>query len=175
MFSAIIHVVGAVLAAFALGLALLGIGVWGQQRVEKHRLQEACLALGVSLSALESEQDNSLLPRLIDYSSKRYSSELLRNRLSDLCGPLRTAWGWLGSLVQFGIVAVVGWSMYTDGAQSAVAMWLLLPVALFFWFTSIVFSYACLLLTGRFPGEAKAARKRLATVIEQRSAQTAAV
>ena len=165
---AIIHVVGALGVTFAFALLVLVIGAWEQERVQKRRIQDACIALGVPVASLEN--DEKLIPRVLQYSSQRYSSELLRNRVSDLCGPLRTAWGWLGTLSQVGIVAGVGWYMYTDGAQNAVVMWSVLAVAIFFWLGSVVFSFACLLLTGRYPGEAKMARRSIAAVIEQRSA-----
>lgn len=165
---AFIHVVGALGVTLAFGILALVLGTWEQGLVQKRRLQDASLALGVPLSSLEN--DEGLIPRLLQYSSQRYSSELLRNRFSDLCGPLRTVWGWLGNLVQVGIVISVSWSMYAEGAQNAVFMWSVLAVAIFFWVASVAFSYSCLLLTGRFPGEAKMTRKSIAAVIEQRTA-----
>jgi hypothetical protein len=165
---AIVHVVGALGLTFAFGLLVLFIAAWEQERVQKRRLQDASIALGVSVASLENDEE--LIPRLLQYSSQRYSSELLRNRVSDLCGPLRTAWGWLSTIVQVCIVGGVCWSMYTEGAQSAVVMWSVLAAAIFFWLTSVAFSFACLVLTGRYPGEAKMARKSIAAVIEQRSA-----
>ena len=168
---AILHVVGALGATFAFGALLLVIGAWEQERVQKRRFQDAALALGVPVASLEIDEE--LIPRLIQYSSQRYSGELLRNRVSDLCGALRIAWGWLSTLVQLGIMAGVGWSMYTEGAENAVVMWSVLAVAIFFWLSSVAFSFTCLLLTGRYPGEAKMARKSIAAVIEQRNASTA--
>lgn len=165
---AIIHVVGALGASFAFGILVVVIGAWEQERVQKRRFQDASIALGVPLAALENDEE--LVPSLIQYSSQRYSSELLRNRVSDLCGPLRTAWGWLSTIVQVGIVAGVGWSIYTEGAESAVMMWSVLAVSIFFWLASVAFSFTCLLLTGRYPSEAKLARKSIAAVIEQRGA-----
>lgn len=162
---AIVHVVGALATTFGFGLFLLVIGAWEQERIQKRRLQDAAITLGVPLASVENDED--LIPRLIQYSSQRYSSELLRNRISDLCGPLRTAWGWLSTLVQLGIIAGVGWTMYTEGAGSAVAMWSVLAVAIFFWLAAVAFSFACLLLTGRYPGEAKLARNSIAAAIEQ--------
>lgn len=47
-------------------------------------------------------------------------------------------------------------------------MWFVLAVGVFFWLTSVGFSLSCLVLTGRYPGEAKAARKAIANAIEQR-------
>jgi hypothetical protein len=173
MAMAMVHVVGALGVTFAFGLLVLVIGAWEQERVQKRRLQDASIALGVPLASLDSDKDDEeLIPRLIQYSSQRYSSELLRNRVSDLCGPLRTAWAWLSTLLQVGIVVAVGWSMYTDGAQSAVAMWSVLAVAVLFWLGSVAFSFSCLLLTGRYPGEAKMARKLIASAIEQRTTAT---
>ncbi len=168
---AIIHVVGALGASFAFGILTLVIGVWEQERVQKRRLQDASIALGVSVAAIEGDEE--LVPSLIQYSSKRYSSELLRNRLSDLCGLLRTAWGWLSTIVQVGIVAGVSWSIYTEGAASAALMWSVLAASIFFWLASVAFSFSCLLLTGRYPSEAKFARKSIASVIEQRGESTA--
>lgn len=165
MITAFVHVVGALGLTFAFGLLVFFIGAWEQGWVRKRRLQDVSIALGVPLDSLENDEE--LIPRLIQYSSQRYSSELLGNRLSDFCGSLRTAWGWLSNLVQLGVMFSVGWYMYTEGEQSAVVMWLVLVVAVFFWLTSVAFSYTCLLLTGRYPGEAKMARKSIATVIEQ--------
>jgi len=64
----------------------------------------------------------------------------------------------------------VGWAMYTSGSENAVYMWSVLAVAIFFWLAAVAFSFTCLLLTGRYPGEARLARKSIAAFIEQRSA-----
>lgn len=168
---AMVHVVGALGTSFAFGLLVLFIGVWEQEHIKKRRLLDASIALGVPATSLET--DDSLVPRLIQYSSQRYSGDLLRNRLSDLCGALRTTWGWLSSLLQVGIVVAVGWAMYADGGQNAAYMWCVLAVAVFFWLAGVGFSLACLVLTGRYPGEAKGMRKLIAAVIEQRHASEA--
>lgn len=165
---AVVHVVGALFASFAFGIGVMLIAAWEQERVQKRRLQDASIALGVSVSALDN--DESLIPRVLEYWSQRFSADLFRNRLSDLCGYVRAGWGWLGTLVQVGIVVGVGWAMYTSGAENAVYMWSVLAVAIFFWLAAVAFSFTCLLLTGRYPGEARLARKSIAAFIEQRSA-----
>ena len=137
-----------------------------QGRVQKRRLQDASNALGVPVASLENEEHAS---GLLQYSSQRFSGDLLKNRLSDLCGLVRTTWGYLGSLLQLGVIGVIGWQMYEGGSGNPVYMWSMLGIAIFFWIASVAFSFACLLLTGRYPGEAKGARKALATFIEQRS------
>jgi hypothetical protein len=63
--------------------------------------------------------------------------------------------------------------MYSSGAENAVYMWSVLAVAIFFWIVSVAFSLACLLLTGRYPGEAKMARKAIAAFIQQRNTTAA--
>lgn len=164
---AIVHVLGVLLASISLALLIAWIAAWEQERVKKRRLQEMSMALGVPQASLERDD---LAPRLLEYVSQRYSGELLRNRLSDLCGAIRTTWGWLGSLLQVAVVLLVGWTMYEKGSDNAVHMWWALAVAVFFWIASMVFSFACLLLTGRYPGEAKVGRKIVAAAIEQMNA-----
>ncbi|UCV01062.1 hypothetical protein [Acidovorax radicis] len=162
---AVLHVVGALGLTTAFGVLTIAISAWEQERVRKRRLQDAAIALGVPVAAIENEP--SLLPSVMQYASRRSSDELLRNRISDMCGLIRTGWGWLGGLLQVGVMAGVGWYMYTYGAESAASMWAVLFVAVFFWLASVVFSLACVLLTGRYPGEAKLARKAIAASIEQ--------
>ena len=144
--------------SFAFGMLVLVIGAWEQERVRKRRLQDLGIALGVPVTSLENEE---LTPRLMEYLSRRYSSELLRNRLADLCGMVRFAWGALAHIVQFIAIAVVGWQMYDSGLDMAIAMWSVPALALFFWVMSAAFSLVCLLFTGRYPGEPKEARKSL--------------
>lgn len=168
---AIVHFVGAFGALVALGFFAVWLDEWEQKRQSKRALQDASLALGIPVSMLET--DGSQVPRFIDYVAQRYSSELLSNRLSDLCGALRTAWGWLSNLLQLGIVVMVLWLMFTEGADKAVGFWFAPAVALFFWLSSMVFTLTCLVLTGRYPGQAKAARKVIAAAIERRHAAAA--
>lgn len=167
---AVVHVVGALAASFALSMFWLWVGAWEQGRVQKRRLQDASITLGVPVASLENEEH---VARLLQYSSQRFSGDLLKNRLSDLCGLVRTAWGYFGSLLQLGVIGLVAWQMYEGGSGNAVYMWSILGIAIFFWLSSVVFSFACFLLTGRYPGEAKGARKAIATFIEQRPARTA--
>jgi hypothetical protein len=165
---AVIHIVGALAASFAFGLLVFFVAAWEGKRSLKHRMQNASIALNVPATLLET--DESFGPRIVQYALQRYSDELLGNRLSDLCGTLRTAWFWLDKLLQVGIVVGVGWLMYVGGVGAAAYMWLLLAASVFFWLVSVGFSFACLVLTGRYPGEAKGARESIADSIEQRHA-----
>ena len=106
-----------------------------------------------------------MAPKIVQLSSERYSSELLRNRLSDLCGVVRTAWDWLSWVVQILVLVGVTWYTFTDSRDTAVYAWAVIPLIAFFWVVSMVFSLACKVLTGRYPGQAKAARKSLAEYI----------
>ena len=49
----------------------------------------------VLLPVASLENDAALASRLLQYSSQRFIRELLRIRLFNFCGTLRTAWGWL--------------------------------------------------------------------------------
>lgn len=164
---AVLHVGGAFLASFAFGLLVLVIGAWEKQSVEKRRLQEMAISLGVPVTSLENEE---MVPKVIQYSSARHSGELLRNRFADLCGIVRTSWGYLSHFAQVVAIGLVGWQMYDSGSENAVLMWSVPALAFFFWLMSVLFSFACLLVTGRYPGEPKASRSALAAFIEQRGA-----
>ncbi len=159
MLVAIAHIVGTVVALAAFGLFLIWIGQWESERNKKRVLQEVATKLGLPLSALEQEVHQ---PEFLRVVSERYSNELLRNRLSDLCGVLRTLWGWIGALIQYGIVGYTLWSLFAEGPEMGPFAWFAVGTAVFFWLVSVIFSFACYVLTGRYPGEARASRKALA-------------
>lgn len=164
------HIAGTIFAAIVFILMIDLIGVWDGQRIQRRALEDASIELGVSVEELKTNEE--LAPRFLQLLSSRYSSELLRNRLSDLCGIIRTLWVWLGSLMQFGIFIVVLWYTFTDSPSIAVHAWWVLAVALSFLVINVAFSLLCRLLTGRYPGEAKEGRKFLVKSIrEQRAAQ----
>jgi len=105
---------------------------------------------------------------------ERFSSELLRNRLSDLCGLILTMWGWLSLLLQAAVLIGVVWYTFTDGTNTAVAAWFIVAIVLFFWITSVMFSLVCRVLTGRYPGQAKQARKMLAEFLKSQQTRQGA-
>jgi len=105
MLAASLNVFGALGLTVLFGLLVHFVAAWEEERVRRRKLQDAALALGTTVSALE--RDEKYFPLLLQYLSNRYSSELLRNRISDLCGLLRTVWGWLASILQVIVFGVV--------------------------------------------------------------------
>src|SRR5262249_26064052 len=126
---------------------------------------ELALKLRVPVTELEKEE---LIPKIVEVQAERFSNDLLRNRLSDFCGVIRTIWGWLGSLLQIGVLLAVIWYTFSD-RSAAVFAWSIVGIGLFFSITAILFSFLCLLLTGRYPGQAKAARKAVSEYLNSRS------
>lgn len=168
---AIAHIVGSVVALVILGALLLFIGSWESERNKKRVLQEAAAKLGVAVDALNDER---LTDKIVQFSSERSSNELLRNRISDLCGVVRTSWGWLGSILQVVALGTTVWFTFTEDLQNALFAWFAPGIAVFFWIASVLFSLLCYFLTGRYPGEAKVARKGLAQFLNERSTTGAA-
>ena len=162
---AIGHIIGVLIVLVALSIGTVMLVGWEGARNHKSALQEASLALGIPIDDIDNAEYED---RIIQFGAERYTSELLRNRLSDLCGSIQTGWGWLGNLIQVGILLVVIWYTVTDDLSNAAYAWSIIGVTFFFWFFSVIFGYACKLLTGRFPGQARQARKLLAKVIEKR-------
>jgi hypothetical protein len=165
IFGAIGHLVGAAVALSAIGFGLLAVSSWELQRNRRIALQEASLELGVPVDQLDEDRWRD---KVTAWAVSRSSSELLRNRLSDLCGTVRTAWSWLGALAQWGVFLIAAWLAFTDDPASAVIAWGAIPLALFVTLTSAVFSIACKVLTGRYPGQAREMRKTLAQLSAQR-------
>jgi hypothetical protein len=157
---AIGHIVGSIVVLTLVGFASVLIGAWESERNQKHLLEEASIQLGITVEDFNKEE---IAPRIIKFASDRYSTELLRNRLSDLCGSIRTGWGWLGVLLQVAILGGVAWYTFADSLGTAVYAWAIVVIALVFWVVSIAFSFVVRLLTGRYPGQAKQARKAIAS------------
>ncbi|PKO50777.1 MAG: hypothetical protein CVU26_09475 [Betaproteobacteria bacterium HGW-Betaproteobacteria-2] len=162
---AIGHIVGALISLVAFSMAILGLAEWESERNRKSALQEMSLALSIPVDELDKSENET---KVIQFALNRFSSELLRNRLSDLCGWVQSGWGWFGALLQTGIFLGVVWFTITDDLTNSVYAWWLIAVAFFFWISSVFFALICRLLTGRFPGQARLARKKLADTAEQR-------
>jgi hypothetical protein len=166
MMVAVLHVVGALVVT---------VGFWAlvyafSERVDKGRQQrfrqDVSIALGVAGSALERDE---IAPKLIEYMTARCSSELLKNRLSDLCDTLIKAWHWVGFAIQV-VTVGVGLKMLAEGSEDAPVMWLVPVTAVFFTGAAVTAALLCQALTGRYPGEAKRGRDALATLIERQVA-----
>lgn len=159
------HIGGTVVVSLVLGFLFLAFGAWWGKKIQKAADEEASIALGVSVAQLNDEK---LIPRIIQLSSERFSRELLKNRISDLCGLVRTLWNGLGSLLSAGVLLAVIWYTIKDGLNNAAFAWTTIGISLFFSFVSVVFSLTCRLITGRFPGEASMARKNTAEFLRNR-------
>lgn len=155
---AIGHIVGSVLALVALGVASYYLGIWEAKRNQRRALENAAVELGVPVHELDNAD---IEPKVLQLSSRRYSADLLCNRLSDMCGVIRAAWGLLGLLLEAGILAAVVWYTVTSSLANAIYAWVIIAIAIVFWVLSVAFSLICKLFTGRYPGEAKGARKFL--------------
>ena len=159
------HIIGAIIALIILGIGILILAGWEIERNKKAALQEAILSLRIPIDDIENSEH---LDRIVQFTAEKYSSELFRNRLSDLCGWIQTGWGWIGNLLQVFFLLWVVWYTVKDDTSYRVHAWWIVGISLFFWISSVVFSFACKLLTGRFPGQARQARKFLSEVVEKR-------
>lgn len=168
MLIAITHIIGAVIVLFVFGLATVWVAGWESERNQKREKEEIAIRLGVAVGDLDNQE---LYPKLVQFSSERFSSELFRNRLSDFAGIIRTGWAWLGGLIQVIVFGIVVWQTFAEGADNAVYVWTLVAISIFFWIVSIIFSLVCRLLTGRYPGQAKATRKSLAEFLRMNRGQ----
>ncbi|MEJ1372597.1 MAG: hypothetical protein RPU32_12560 [Candidatus Sedimenticola sp. (ex Thyasira tokunagai)] len=162
---AIAHILGSIIVVVIFGFIALLIVAWETDRNKKRVAEEMSVSLGVQIDDLDSEE---LIPKILQFSSEKFSSELLRNRLSDFCGLIRTLWDWLGTLSQAIVLLAVIWFTIIENNENAVFAWFIVGIAVVFWLVSVIFSLVCKLLTGRYPGQAKQARKAAAEWVKER-------
>ena len=166
MLIAIGHILGSIIITLVFGVVVLAISGWILGKVEKQRREEMAMKLGVATQDLENDE---LALKILELASERYSSDLLSNRLSDLCGHIRTMWEWLGSIIQIGMFIGVCWFTFTDNITTAVYAWFIPLAAVVFWLCSVFFTFVCRLVTGRYSGEAKQARKSATEFLSSQS------
>ncbi len=155
---AIGHIAGSILVVLAIEFITFLIASQVADRYNKQALDDAPINLGVSIDDLDNEE---LTPKLLQRSSERFSSELLRNRISDFFGVMQTLWNWLGLLTLAVVLLGVVWYTITESLDTAVYAWTIVAIELFFCITSFVFTLMCWLLTGRYPGQSKHVRKSM--------------
>lgn len=156
---AVAHILGSLVALSILTVSWWRVGVWETQRNARIQTEEATLELGISPDEEISEE---MERRVRLWLASRYSGELFRNRLSDLCGLVRIFWEAIGTLSIVSIECVVIWLTFSHGTSEAAYAWLVIPAWLFFTISRAAFALLCKLFTGRFPGQAKMVRKSLA-------------
>lgn len=169
MLIAIGHILGSILAALIFGGIVLAIYDWHSERSKKERLEEIAIKLGVAIQDIENEE---VTPRILEVVSEKYSNEHLGNRVSDLCGYIRTIWEWIGLLIQIGVFVSVCWFTFTENITNAEYAWFIPVTAVVFWLCSVAFALTCRLLTGRYPGEAKQARKSAVEFLSSKRTQS---
>ncbi|MGE8184056.1 MULTISPECIES: hypothetical protein [unclassified Pseudomonas] len=168
MLIAILHIAGAIFGTIALGVIVFLISSWEIERNNRAVMQDLSIRLGV---AVEDLSDEKLSPRIVELTSERFSNDRFSNRFSDLCGAVRTVWDWLGSLLQIGTLVGVVWMTVTESLTNAVHAWWIVAIGVFFWIAGVLFALLCRLLTGRYPGQAKKARKGMAEFLSARRNQ----
>ena len=156
---AIAHIAGSVIVVILISVISVLISSWELARNQKIAAEEMSLMLGVKVEDLEKEE---LWPKILEVVSEKFSSELLRNRVSDFCGLIRMLWAWIGILIQVGVLLIVIWFTVTDSIENAAYAWFIVSISIIFGLISVAFSLICKLLTGRYPGQAKQARKEAA-------------
>lgn len=152
------HIGASVAAIVMIGTALMFIDFWISEKNGKRLLEEWAAKLGVTVKDLERED---LQPKIAQISAERCSDELLRNRLSDFCGLALVVWGWLAAFIQLGVLGATVWFTVTDAKEHSVWAWAAVSVALLCALIGLGLAFTCRVLTGRYPYEAKGARKAL--------------
>ncbi|QMT59705.1 hypothetical protein [Legionella sp. PC997] len=160
LYLAIGHIVGACIVLFLFESGILWLAAYQMKKNEKLALLEISSSLGIDIAELYKEElSPGLAPKITAFFLDRFSNDLFRNRISDLCGSILTIWQVLGFLINIALFIYVVWLTFTENISYARYAWLIIPISVFFWIISFVFSILCWLITGRYPGQAKQVRK----------------
>lgn len=156
---AIVHLLGALIALELLGLGLIRVAQWSDEKNRARAMQDLARALNISPAEIENPIHSA---RIVQFLSARFDAALLDNRLSDLLGTMQVYWKWAGYLLQYGFLVLVIWHSLTQDKGLSVYAWLVLVIALGVWAFSLLVSWLCLLTTGRYPAQARRTRNKLA-------------
>jgi hypothetical protein len=165
---AVAHILGTLIALYAFESGVLALYGWELERNQRVAAEEISIALGIPVENLANPEN---VPKVVRFNAERFSSDLFLNRVSDLCGWVQVGWSWLARLLGVGVLLGTIWYSFTDGPQNAIYAWLAIPIAIVFSITSILFAIVCKLVTGRFPGQARQARKELAQYINSQTTE----
>jgi hypothetical protein len=162
---ALLHVTGGLaLLAFLYWLILnLGSG-WGERVKRNKNYEDFSMALRVPVNGLLRGQHT---PELVQHLSGKYSSELLKNRLSDLWDKVLLVFDTLLHLGMIGGIGSILWQIDAKDPERAVEIWGVPAIFVFFKVIESATVVMCVLLTNRYPGEAKLWRKEVSKHIEQ--------
>lgn len=116
------------------------------------------LDLGVAVEELDADEN---LPALQKLLVARFSDERFGNRIADLFGVIRTLWNAVSGLAVYGMLALAVWLTFSDGPTNAPAAWFAVGIWIVAIAGSAALSIVCKVLTGRWPGQPRAARKHL--------------
>lgn len=163
---AILHILGAVVTTFLLGVGLRLAYTRIQERRTKRELEEAALSLGIPVTALEEPVN---FQKLAGYSYSKFNSELFRNRISDFIGLMLKAWSWFGISLQIIVLVLVIYETSTSSLSNAPYAWFIVVIELLFPAVGSVVALLCRVLTGRDPGQARRARDFLSEAADAQS------
>lgn len=160
---AIAHFVGSIVLSIAMGLGYLTIASWYEQKAQDGVVDEVAFHLGLKLDELE---DTKHTQDVVAFYSHKFTTESLKNRLSDFFELVQTCWEWIGFFSQLFFLGFIVWLVIRENLDDAVFAWVSIVISLFFFISSLVFSFVTKLCLGRYPGEAKKGRALLVDFIE---------
>jgi hypothetical protein len=161
---AIAHILGSIIVVILFSVFIMYIGSIQVDKYKRQLEMEASISLGIRIEDLNKDENSA---KVLGLSAKKFASDLFQNRLSDLCGVITTLWGWFGNLVQISVFIGACWYTFSENLDNAIYSWSLVVVSVLLWVIHMAFSLLCRLFTGRYPGEAKEARKGLAEWVKE--------
>jgi hypothetical protein len=157
------HIIGSLIAFGIMIIILANLGDRVQAKANKQTREEILIATGIKIEDLYKKKNAR---ETLKVFSEKFSSDLLKNRISDFCGSILKFWDFLGVIAYVATLIIVLWYTVAHGTENAIYAWLIVPMGIFFWSAYTLFFIICKLLTGRYPGFAKYYRELAADMVQ---------
>ena len=165
------HIAGAVVVCVLLSGVIAVIQRPRLERIRQKGWNDLCDELNIDQAVFlnvedmlsgekDTEQDRAV-KKMLDHQRAKYSDDLFVNRLSNLFGTIKTLLGYIGILSFITFLGFIIWETVNYGVDNAKYAWGAVGLEILFIFISFFIVGLCWLLTGRYPGAAKAVMKEI--------------
>lgn len=152
------HIVGSFVVSVLFLITKQNLASKFDTKSKRKAQNEMCLDLGISFTNEDLKNNQE---KILNYLRLRYSSDLLTNRISDLCGTVLKITSFIMAIIE--IITILSVLYYTvfESVDCSVFAWLLVGFHVAYTIFYLSFIAACKFLTNRYPNQARRSREML--------------
>lgn len=152
----VIHLIGALSATTVMHAAYSAVTRKIAARKGEAEIESIGAKLGIPIDELQNPEHQT---RIRDEALSRCSSELLRNRLSDAAGSVLRLAVVLLWIAEVAVIVAAAAHIWDSSNEAILMLWAIPFIYMIYLLFFSVFSFLCLLFTGRMPSQARMTRR----------------